>query len=243
MSINYRYYKKSDYGQSINLLEVLKAKFSHKKNLIYERRNPSDNQGNSLKLKIHYVRENKNEFGTLLVLAIDLPLMIMDYEKMGDVKFIIKKSEIIPIQFFEGNKNNYLAFICPKKFTQSSVNAINTLLSHRNRKPIDNCIINLNGENIPEEMTRFWVGDLQDHYSKSASVAGTDLKGRNDYGRYVNNLSGVVRAIIKKYNSGEFEYGISREGNIWIKSSHKDNEREKFISDTIDLLMAQRILN
>jgi len=243
MSITCRYYKKSDYGKSINLLDVLRIKFSDNKSLIYDRRDSSKNNGNSLKLKIHYVGEKENKYGTLLVLAIDLPLKIIDYEKNGEEKFIIKKSEIVPIQFFKEDKKDYLALICPKEFTQSSVEAINTLLMNRNRKLIDFCTINLNGENIPEEMTRFWVGDLQDHNSKSASVAGTDLKGKNDYQRYVDNLSGIVKAIIKKDNSGEFEYGISREGNIWVKSSNRDNEREKFIYDTLCLLISQGILN
>src|SRR3989338_6544826 len=100
MSITCRYYKKSEYGKLINLLEVLRTKFSDNKSLIYDRRESSENNGNSLKLKIHYVRDKKNEYGTLLILAIDLPLKMMDYEKNGEEKFVIKRSEIIPIQFF-----------------------------------------------------------------------------------------------------------------------------------------------
>ncbi len=243
MSITCRYYKKSDYGKSINLFEMLKTKFSDNKSLIYERRNSSENFGNSLRLKIHHLRENPNEFGVLLVLAIDLPMKIIDYEKNGEEKFIIKKSEIIPIQFFNGDKEDYLAFLCPKEFAQKGVEAVNKLLINRSREPLEQCTINLNGENIPQEMTRFWVGSLQDHHSKSASVAGSDLKDKDDFDRYVNNLSGIINAMIKKDPSGKFESGMSKDGNIWVKSSHMDNERDRFVSDTLNLLIAQGILN
>ncbi|MEK6953360.1 MAG: hypothetical protein AABX29_10210 [Nanoarchaeota archaeon] len=243
MSITCRFYKKTEFGNSIDIIEKLNSKFSDNKSIIYDRRDPKENGGQSLKLKIHYVREKENKYGKLIVLAIDLPMKIMDYEKSGEEKFIIKHSQIIPIQLFNGEHDNFIALLCPKPFTEGSINAINALLSYRNKNPFDGCSINLNGESFQEEMTRFWVGELQDHHSKSASVGGTHLKGKDDYKRYVQDLSGVVKAITIKAKNGNFEYGISRDGNFWIKSAHMDDQREKFIKETLDILKNQGVIN
>jgi len=242
MSITCRFYKKTEFGNSIDIMEKLNSKFSENKSIIYDRRDQTENGGNSLKLKIHYIREKENEYGKLVILAIDLPMKIMDYEKSGEEKFIIKHSQIIPIQFFNNDSKDFIALLCPKPFTEGGINAINTLLSYRNKSPIDGCSINLNGESFQEEMTRFWVGELQDHHSKSASVGGTHLKNKDDYKRYVDKLSGIIKAITLKAKNGNFEYGISRDGNCWVKSAHMDDQRERFIKETLDILKSQGVL-
>ena len=178
-----------------------------------------------------------------MVLVIDLPMKIMDYEKNREEKFIIKHSQIIPIQFFNSRNNNFVALLCPKPFTEGGMSALNSLLSFRNNNPFDGCSINLNGESLPHEMTRFWVSELQDHNSKSASVGGTHLKDREDYVRYVRDLIGIVKAIIIKPVNDDFEIGFSRDGNCWVKSAHMDDEREKFVKDTLDLLITQGIVH
>lgn len=243
MSITCRFYKKTEFGKSNEVIKNLQNKFSDSKAIIYDRRDSSENSGVPLKLKIHYVREKINDHGKLIVLAIDLPLKIIDYEKGGEEKFVIKHSQIIPIQFFNGDYKDYIALICSKPLTEASINAINSLLTYRNQVPFESCNINLNSEKNQEEMTRFWVGELQDHHSKSASVSGANLKDKDDYKRYVKDLSGIVRAITLKANNGNFEYGISRDGNFWVKSAHADKEREKFIKETLIILKKQGIIS
>ena len=244
MPITCRFYKKTEFGKSMDIIEELNKKFSDNKSIIYDRKKAHENEGNPLKLKIHYVREKENDYGTLIVLAIDLPMNIMDYEKTGETKFTIKNSQLITIQLFNEDNKDFIALLCPKKITEQSMNAINKLLTYRNQKPFGVCSFNLNRESFSEEMVQFWVGELQDHHSKAASVGGTSLKDKDDYNRYVTTLSGVVKAIkLKdKDSDGSFTFGISIDGNIWVTSTHKDDERELFIKETLDILRKQDVI-
>lgn len=216
--------------------------FGESGSVIYNRRSPDENEGNGLMFKIFSIGQNENPQGVLINLAIDFPMKIMNYGKHGEAKYTEKYSEFAPIQFFTMHED-YVGILCAKKYAEKAVGVINTVLVGRNGEEVlEPCSINLNNQTTQDEMRRFWVGGIQDRFSKSASVAGADLEGKSDYIRQVRTRSGILGAIILKSDNGDYEYGLSKEGIFWIRSNVLDTDREQIILDNLTNLIRMGII-
>ena len=243
MSIICKYYKKSEYGKQINILERMLGIFGEKNSMVYERRMPKENEGKGIQLKIFFLRENENAQGVIINLAIDFPMKIMNYEKHGELKYTEKYSEFAPFQFFI-LQEDYVAILCPKKVANKAVEAINKILIGRNgEEALEACEINLNNQTLNDEMKRFWASGIQDRFSKSASIAGTNLKNKSDYNRQINQRGGTLGAIVLESAEGDYEYGLSREGIFWIKSKAVDSHREEIILENLTRLINMGIIS
>ena len=240
MSITCRYYKKTDFGKTIDIIQKISERIPEGGSEIYER--ADEEEGKTMRLKIHNIRKKENEYGTLLVLAVDNLTSVTDYATNGEEKFTIRTSVIVPIQLFNNTLTDYVGVVCPKWKTDTTINALNSLLMFYKKKPFESCEINMHSDGITEELKRFWVSQLNDHHSKSASVSGAHLRVKDDWKRYVHGLKGQVNAI-RLAHPKDFDYGISRDGHIWLTSNHMDDIREKFITEVLKSLVSRKVIN
>jgi len=242
MSIVCKYYKKSEYGKQINLPERIMGIFGASNSMVYGRRMPRDNEGTGIQLKIFFLGENENPQGIIINLAIDFPMKIMNYERYQEIKYTEKYSEFAPFQFFN-LQEDYVAVLCAKKVASKAVEVINKVLMGRNGEEVlEPCEINLNNQTLNDEMKRFWASGIQNRFSKSASIAGTNLKNKSDYNRQINQREGVLGAIVLESNEGDYEYGLSKEGIFWVRSNVLDVHREQIILETLTKLIDMGII-
>src|SRR3989344_4247347 len=162
MSITCRYYKKTEFGKSMDVVKKICEKISEGGYSIYDRLD--DSADNTIKLKVHHVRKKENQYGTLIVLAVDKTQRVTDYATNGEEKFPIRTSVIVPIQFFNNDLKDYVAVMCPKPNTDVVINALNSILLFHKKKPFDSCEVDLHSKGITEELRRFWVSQLNDHH-------------------------------------------------------------------------------
>lgn len=243
MSINCKYYKKSEYGKSINLPERIMSIFGDSGSYTYSRRTAHSNNGIAIQLKIFFLGENENPQGIMINLAIDYPMKIMNYGRSEEVRYVEKFSEFAPVQFF-GDQKDYIAVLCPKKYAEKAIGVINEVLKgSRGEDVLEECSVSLNNQTLNDEMRRFWVSGIQNINSKSAFVAGSNLYQKSDYNLQVNIRRGTVGAITLKSRNGDYEYMLSKEAVFWIKSNVVDVYREEVVLETLNKLIKLGIIS
>jgi len=222
---------------------MIMGMFGVNNNVVYERRNARDNEGNAIQLKIFFLGERENPQGIMINLVIDFTMKIMNYGRSEDVRYTEKYSEFAPLQFF-GGYGDYVAVLCAKQYADKAVEVINKVLVGANgEKVLEPCEINLNNQRLNDEMRRFWASGIQDRFSKSASIAGTDLRNKSDYNRQINQRGGVLKAIILKSTNGDYEYGLSKEAIFWVRSNILDIHREQIILENLINLINMGIIH
>jgi len=230
MSIACRFYKLAKGYDGNKLFQRIKSKLPKGSSFMYKEVYETSDMLFEVPLKIYHLRnQNHPQIGNFIVLMVDLSEKIMDYEEHGEDKVTVKRSYYAPILIFNGATDGYIALLMKKGRTTKVVQALNKMLAEKDEKIIVNCAIDLNEEQLTSKLKRFWVGQLQDEHSKSASVAGSDLKNHDDWERYVNTLSGVVNAGIYSMKNDSFELGLSRDGSFWIKTSQFNKKKRKVL--------------
>jgi len=206
------------------------------KGIIYKRaKNRRD--GSEIPLRLFFISKKEIQEGLDIRIAFDTSLKILDYIKYGEEEEKIRHSILgRMIIYTKGKNKNFALIILKKTRSKKMIAQINKLV---NEKIFFETSIDLQRSNATKNLTNFWASGIKDDHEKNISASGVDLEEGTTYKNIIQKR-GNISAL--KSKSRKLNYGLSKEGLIWVIPK-EGLDIDLFFSEVLTSLIEKKSLN